>query len=325
MKFIFLPKEMKGVTQIISVAVALVFIAGCATDGTQPATTASPKPSGYPITGASALQLSADYKFMPSLSGYLLPAGFYEAEREDASGVFFKAPKGTRSLSVAGSAEVEGGIYLPKQNAMGVRGHAYLRLPLVGESSYFLPDAFFAAYGKSWGVIPGPDTYVLNAAKIDGVFQGLAEIWSSPTIRVAGGLLRDGKPDGVWTFWDSRGAKIVTLTYRDGELNGPVEMWYGSFTDPRNAGNIKLRGTLLNGLWNGTVSQFYSDGLHLLGERTYQSGHLISAHYAEADAEKISGAQIKSRADADDSSDKRYIHSLQKTVSEPLRMATTQR
>ncbi len=131
--------------------VGLMFaLSGCVTDSVQ-----SPA-LGYPIDAKSKLELTTHFKFMPSLSGYYLPPGIYEAEAEDSDGVFFRAPKGAKSLSLAGSTEVEGGIYLPKQGGRGVRGFAYLRLPLVGRSQYFLPNDFFSAYGKNWGIIKQP-------------------------------------------------------------------------------------------------------------------------------------------------------------------------
>ena len=133
--------------------VGLMFaLSGCVTDGVQSPAAAV----GYPINAKSKIELKTYFKFMPSLSGYYLPAGIYEAEAEDADGVFFRAPQGAKSLSLTGSTEVEGGIYLPKQGGRGVRGYAYLRLPLVGRSQYFMPDDFFSAYGKNWGIIEEP-------------------------------------------------------------------------------------------------------------------------------------------------------------------------
>lgn len=133
--------------------VGLMFaLSGCVTDGVQSSAAAV----GYPIDAKSKIELTTHFKFMPSLSGYYLPPGIYEAEAEDADGVFFRAPKGAKSLSLTGSTEVEGGIYLPKQGGRGVRGYAYLHLPLIGRSQYFLPDDFFSAYGKNWGIIKQP-------------------------------------------------------------------------------------------------------------------------------------------------------------------------
>lgn len=140
---------------LITATILLLALCGCATDGVQSAST----PSGYPINGQSKIQLSTYFKHMPSLSGYYLPPGIYTAEKEDADGVFFKAPKGVKSLSLAGATDVEGGgIYLPKQGGKNVRGYAYVVLPVFGSRPYFLPDDFFAAYGKNWGILKEPNS-----------------------------------------------------------------------------------------------------------------------------------------------------------------------
>ena len=55
-------------------------------------------------------------------------------------------------LSLTGDTQVEGGIYLPKSGTSGVRGHVYLRVPLVGQESYVLPDKFFSHYGEKWKI-----------------------------------------------------------------------------------------------------------------------------------------------------------------------------
>ena len=129
-----------------------LLLGGCATEGVQ----SSIATAGYPIDGTSSIELATYFKFMPSLSGYYLPAGIYMAEGEDADGVFFRAPPGAKSLSLAGGTDAEGGIYLPKRGAKGVRGYAYIRLPLVGRSPYFLPDYFFSAYGQKWRIMQAP-------------------------------------------------------------------------------------------------------------------------------------------------------------------------
>lgn len=136
----------------IFASVMLAF-AGCVTNHSQPLTEAETKLSGYPVNGQSAIELTTYFKFMPSLSGYYLRPGIYRAEKEDANGVFFKAPKGVKLLSLTGNTEVDGGIYLPKSGTSNVRGYVYLRVPLREYSSYFLPNKFFSAYDKKWTIL----------------------------------------------------------------------------------------------------------------------------------------------------------------------------
>ena len=142
-------KTAQYLKKIAALLIMVFSLCGCASEGIQ----SSSAPSGFPISGHSSIQLANDFKFMPSFSGYYLPPGIYKAEGEDADGVFFKAPNGSKSLSLTGSVAVEGGIYLPKLSGKGVRGYAYLKMPLLGRTPYFLPDDFFSGYGKNWGII----------------------------------------------------------------------------------------------------------------------------------------------------------------------------
>ena len=90
--------------------------------------------------------------------GYVLHAGTYKPECEDAEGIFFKGPAGLDLESVDGKESVKGGIYLPKTDATGIRGHVYLWKPGWGGGwmSFMLPDEFFTGYGNTW-VLVNPD------------------------------------------------------------------------------------------------------------------------------------------------------------------------
>jgi hypothetical protein len=107
---------------------------------------------GYPVDVQSSLIMLEGYKWWPEMSGYYLPAGIYKAESEDANGVFFKAPDGLKLLSLTGSTDVKGGIYLPKLSTTGVSGHVYLWMPGLGWTSYLLPQYFFWRYGNTWEI-----------------------------------------------------------------------------------------------------------------------------------------------------------------------------
>ena len=54
------------------------------------------------------------------------------------------------------------------------------------------------------------------------------------------GQYESGQRTGVWTFWDSRGVKVVELTYVRGAKEGACHMWYGSFAYPSAAESKKL-------------------------------------------------------------------------------------
>jgi hypothetical protein len=126
---------------------------GCSTGNSQQLAGGETKPTGYPVDAQSSIELATYFKYWPELSGYYLPAGIYKAEKEDTNGVFFKAPAGLKLLSLTGSTLVEGGIYLPKLEAVHIRGYVYLHMPLMGWESYMLPDDFFMQNGGKWKVL----------------------------------------------------------------------------------------------------------------------------------------------------------------------------
>ncbi len=114
---------------------------------------------GFPINTNCSLIVGRQVSWWPATDyGYILHKGTYKPECEDADGIFFKAPTGLDLESVDGKESVKGGIYLPKSDATGVRGHVYLWKPgwLGGWKSFMLPDEFFTGYGNTW-VLVGPD------------------------------------------------------------------------------------------------------------------------------------------------------------------------
>ncbi len=63
-----------------------------------------------PIDGSSIV-IKQDLRFVPSLSGYLLPAGTYLPVRKDAQGTYYQSPSGVVALSFTGGIRYPGGIY----------------------------------------------------------------------------------------------------------------------------------------------------------------------------------------------------------------------
>ena len=81
--------------------------AGCASTSQNAAT---PATAFQPIDGSSIV-IKQDLRFLPSLSGYLLPAGTYLPVSKDAQGVYYQSPTGVVALSVVGGTRYPGGIY----------------------------------------------------------------------------------------------------------------------------------------------------------------------------------------------------------------------
>ena len=68
---------------LISLVICIVLeCSGCASLNAPPPT--------YPVNSNSTLEMIADFKYWPEMSGYYLPVGIYKVEAEDARGVFLK-------------------------------------------------------------------------------------------------------------------------------------------------------------------------------------------------------------------------------------------
>src|SRR5881394_2254096 len=93
--------------RLLLLAVTALFVAGCANTAPQ---AAGPAPPISPIDGSSIV-IKQDLRFLPSLSGYLLPAGTYLPVRRDAQGTFYQSPSGVVALSITGGIRYPGGIY----------------------------------------------------------------------------------------------------------------------------------------------------------------------------------------------------------------------
>ena|SRR5712692_9854913 len=94
--------------KFLILAVATLIVAGCASPAPQPAATAPPI---SPIEGSSIV-VKQDLRFLPSLSGYVIPAGTYLPVSRDAHGIYYQSPKGITALGPLGGPYYPvGGIY----------------------------------------------------------------------------------------------------------------------------------------------------------------------------------------------------------------------
>jgi len=304
----------------IAASAALAF-SGCITNQSWTMAGKDANSSGYPVNAQSTVQLVTYFQFMPSLSGYYLPAGIYTAEKEDANGVFFKAPKGIKSLSLTGSTETEGGIYLPKSDTTGIRGYVYLRMPLLGTSRYELPDWFFSAYGKKWTILQDVTTdssnWTIELASSNSPPSGPCKIYDRQQRLMLEGMLASGKMDGTWTSFGSNGDRLAVLSYHQGIRNGPVEMWYGAFAFPEAAGHRKLDGTFVDGDYEGTVTRYYPSGARQ-GERVYEHKALKGARFWLPNGTAKPVAAAMSEAESDHKADMTYLAKLEDMVAQSL-------
>ena len=136
------PKTQSPLT--LSLCVLLV-CAGCATLNQPPPT--------YPVDSRSTVELTAEFKWWPQMSGYYLPAGIYTGESEEPTGVFFRAPPGAKLLSLGGSTPVEARLFLAKPGPSKSRGYVSIKMPASGWQGYDLPAKFFSGYGTRWRIL----------------------------------------------------------------------------------------------------------------------------------------------------------------------------
>ena len=89
------------------------------------------------------------------------------------------------------------------------------------------------------------------------------------------GTLASGRMDSTWTSTGSDGTRLATWSYRQGVRHGAVQMWSGALRYPGAGGHLKLEGTFADGVYDGTVTRYYSSGTKQC-VRVYERGVLKS-------------------------------------------------
>lgn len=151
----------------------------------------------------------------------------------------------------------------------------------------------------------------------DCVAEGSYRLYNSRGELQATGQFRDGHRDGLWTFWDSRGTKIVELTYVRGAREGAYGMWYGSFAYPASAGNRKLAGKFSGNREEGEKWVWWPGG-NPQCRVEFNDGEATDASCWAEDGEAVQRSEAleatrhQSEADAD------YIHALDELVERSL-------
>jgi|UniRef100_UPI004049DCAF antitoxin component YwqK of YwqJK toxin-antitoxin module len=157
-----------------------------------------------------------------------------------------------------------------------------------------------------------PDPEV-RGTKVNGVYDGKVEIWSTPTVKQAAGGFANGEPDGTWTFWDESGTKIVEFNYQLGPFTGAVTMWYDTSAGPRIRGKIKFRGSFDDGMWAGSVLTYYPDG-KMRSERVYTDGVVTQSYAYNPRGQTLSEEDAKRVATEDESTDNAYVDALDEFI-----------
>ena len=81
------------------------------------------------------------------------------------------------------------------------------------------------------------------------------------------GNFKDGKWDGLETWWYENGQKESEVTYKDGKLDGLTTGWYEN-------GEKKAEKNYKNGKWDGLAVQWYKNGQKRF-EGNYKDGNIV--------------------------------------------------
>ena len=81
------------------------------------------------------------------------------------------------------------------------------------------------------------------------------------------GNYKEGKQDGLWTWWDENGKKKREGNYKEGKLDGLWTHWYEN-------GQKKSEGTVKEGKLDGLRTEWDENG-HVTKMETYRNGELV--------------------------------------------------
>ena len=109
----------------------------------------------------------------------------------------------------------------------------------------------------------------------DGKKDGLWTWWYENGQKNKEGTYKDGKMDGLWTRWHENGQNKTETTFKDGKGNGLATSWHEN-------GQKDSEGTFKNGKPNGLVTSWHENG-QKRNEATFKDGELISAECWDED------------------------------------------
>ncbi len=171
---------------------------------------------------------------------------------------------------------------------------------------------------------PPPDLSVELHPEIafsaDGKPQGPYRLRDGTGRLYAAGEFAGGRREGLWTFWDGAGIKIVELTYRRGIKEGPCRMWFGSVAFQKVAGRLKLDVTFAKGRQDGLKRTWWPSGGQKC-ETELRRGAVRSARCWNADGGALSPAEATQVARADLAADYQYLRAMEEVVRVSLRQA----
>ena len=120
---------------------------------------------------------------------------------------------------------------------------------------------------------------VTDEPEQDGTYLLRRDEYDFSKTPVAFGTIKDGKKDGLWTWWYENGEKKNEGTFKDGQENGLHRWWYEN-------GQKSKEGTYKDGKQVELVTSWYENG-QKGKEGTFKDGELVSENCWDIDGNDI--------------------------------------
>ena len=116
-------------------------------------------------------------------------------------------------------------------------------------------------------------------------FTGRAESFYGNGQKESEENYKDGKADGLWSWWYENGQKKAEINYKDGIDRGLATAWYEN-------GQKKSEENVKYGKYHGLWTRWYENG-QKKWEENYKDGKLISAESWKPNGEKCPVTNLK--------------------------------
>jgi antitoxin component YwqK of YwqJK toxin-antitoxin module len=134
----------------------------------------------------------------------------------------------------------------------------------------------------------------------------------------ARGKFNAGKKEGLWSYFDSRGNRLVEISWRGGLKDGKCRMWYGRSMDGGKwLGNRKVEMSFAADLPDGMKHAWYPSG-GKRAEVAYEKGAVRNARLWAPTGEESSPAQAVRQAEEDWIADQKLFGALEQEVQDGL-------